>query len=140
MSNRENQQERNYKDVDLICKECGESFKFSAKEQAFYVKQGFEHVPTRCDKCRRDMREKRDKGKTFFPIKCKITGKVGRIPIEPDNINDVYSDEAFTQEFAAKGREVDPLKEPDKTELLAEIEKAKAQKTDDKKEDSFKPT
>jgi len=129
------------KDVTLICKECGDGFNFSAKEQAFYLKQGFQHVPTRCMKCRKDMREKRDKGKEFYPIKCKITGKVGRIPIEPDDPNDVYSEEVFEQEFAKNGHEIDPLKEPDKTHLLAELEAQKAnqsageEKTANKKED-----
>lgn len=110
------------KDVTLICKECGEPFAFTAKEQQFYVKQGFEHVPTRCINCRKQLREKRDKGREFFAVKCKITGKVGRLPIEPDDPNDVYSDEAFEQVFAEKGHLVDPLQEPDKTALLPKTE------------------
>jgi len=110
------------KDVELICKECGESFPFTAKEQQFYLKQGFEHVPTRCLNCRRQMREKRDKGRQFFTVKCKITGKVGRLPIEPDNPDDVYSDEAFEKLFAEKGHYIDPLKELDKTALLKDVE------------------
>ena len=139
----------NLKDVTLICKECGESFNFTAKEQAFYVKQGFEHVPTRCMKCRKDMREKRDKGKEFYAVKCKVSGKVGRIPVEPDDINDVYSAEAFEEVFAKSGREIDPLKEPDKTALLANLEQNKQvkpekeepqQKEDIKKEDITKST
>lgn len=100
------------KDVTLICKECGEPFPFTAKEQAFYLKQGFEHVPTRCLNCRKQMREKREQGKEFTAIKCKITGKVGRVPFKPDDPNDVYSGEVFDQIFAEKGRLIDPLKEP----------------------------
>ena len=113
-----------YKDVTLLCKECGKGFTFTAKEQQFYVKQGFEHVPTRCHECRQQARERRDKGHTFYPIKCKITGKVGRLPIEPDDPKDVYSAEVFEEVFAQKGRLVDPTKEPDHTDLIKQ-ERAK---------------
>lgn len=107
-----------FKDVNLICKECGNSFLFTAKEQRFYVKQGFEHVPTRCNDCRLAARERRDRGQEYTAITCKVTGKVGRIPFSPDDPNDAYTAEAFEEEFAKKGRLVDPLKEPDHTDLI----------------------
>lgn len=114
-----------FKDVNLICKECGNAFLFTAKEQRFYVKQGFEHVPTRCNDCRLAARERRDRGQEYVAIKCKITGKVGRIPFTPDDPDDAYTAEAFETEFAAKGRFVDPLQEPDHTDL---IEKQRAER------------
>jgi hypothetical protein len=40
------------KDKDLICKDCGASFVFTAGEQAFYAEKGFENEPQRCAECR----------------------------------------------------------------------------------------
>lgn len=126
---------KTFKDVTLMCKECGQAFIFTAKEQEFYVKQGFEHVPTRCHECRQQAREKRDKGKTFFPVKCKITGKVGRLPVEPDDLKDVYSAEAFEEEFAKKGHLIDPAKEPDYTDLI-EKQRAEREKEENTEEET----
>lgn len=114
-----------FKDVNLICKECGNSFVFTAKEQQFYVKQAFEHVPTRCNDCRLAARERRDRGQEYEAIKCKITGKVGRIPFKPDNPDDAYTAEAFEEEFTKSGRLVNPLTEPDHTDV---IEKQRAER------------
>ncbi|MBP1465844.1 zinc-ribbon domain-containing protein [Candidatus Chloroploca sp. M-50] len=41
-----------YKDMELICRSCGESFIFTAGEQEFYADKGFLHEPTRCPRCR----------------------------------------------------------------------------------------
>lgn len=37
-----------YKDKVIICKDCGNSFVFSAAEQKFYAEKGFPHEPVRC--------------------------------------------------------------------------------------------
>ncbi len=132
MTNAQNE----FKDVNLICKECGNSFLFTAKEQKFYVKQGFEHVPTRCNDCRLAARERRDRGQNYIAIKCKVTGKVGRIPFEPDDPNDAYTAEAFEEVFAKEGRYVDPLKEPDHTDV---IEKQRAERAAQEAASSAEP-
>lgn len=126
-----------FKDVTLICKECGKKFIFTAKEQQFYVKQGFEHVPTRCDDCRKLAREKRDRGQMYWPIKCKVTGKVGRLPFQPDNPDDAYTEEAFLKAFAEKGKEIDPLSEPDKTAVF-EKEREKRRQEEEKRESAIR--
>lgn len=41
-----------YKDMELICRSCGEKFIFTAGEQEFYADKGFLHEPTRCPRCR----------------------------------------------------------------------------------------
>jgi DNA-directed RNA polymerase subunit RPC12/RpoP len=41
-----------YKDMELICRNCGETFIFTAGEQEFYADKGFLHEPTRCPRCR----------------------------------------------------------------------------------------
>lgn len=41
-----------YKDMELTCRDCGETFIFTAGEQEFYADKGFLNEPTRCPKCR----------------------------------------------------------------------------------------
>lgn len=45
-------------DKAMICKDCGNSFIFTAGEQEFYYEQGFENEPTRCPECRRARKER----------------------------------------------------------------------------------
>lgn len=39
------------KDTNLLCKDCGKEFVFSAREQEFYEEKGFTN-PVRCKECR----------------------------------------------------------------------------------------
>lgn len=41
-----------FEDKTLVCKDCGKEFVFTAGEQEFYKKQGFENEPVRCKECR----------------------------------------------------------------------------------------
>ncbi len=41
-----------YRDMELICRSCGEKFIFTAGEQEFYADKGFLNEPTRCPRCR----------------------------------------------------------------------------------------
>lgn len=43
--------EKDYKDKELTCKDCGNKFTFTAREQAFYAEKGFSE-PLRCKTCR----------------------------------------------------------------------------------------
>jgi hypothetical protein len=40
-------------DRTLTCKECGNTFTFTAGEQDFYAQKGFQNDPARCPACRR---------------------------------------------------------------------------------------
>jgi CxxC-x17-CxxC domain-containing protein len=39
-------------DKILTCKDCGDEFIFTIREQDFYLQKGFEHDPARCSSCR----------------------------------------------------------------------------------------
>ena len=41
-----------YTDKMLPCRRCGQSFVFSADEQAFYAEKGFSKAPDYCRECR----------------------------------------------------------------------------------------
>lgn len=40
-------------DIELKCRDCGETFTFTAGEQEFYQQKGFANQPTRCPECRK---------------------------------------------------------------------------------------
>ena len=37
-----------YEDKELVCKDCGKTFVFTAGEQEFYAEKGFQNEPQRC--------------------------------------------------------------------------------------------
>ncbi len=37
-----------YKDKIIICRDCGNPFVFTAREQEFFAQKGFKHEPRRC--------------------------------------------------------------------------------------------
>ena len=59
-----------FEDKTLVCKDCGEEFVFTAREQEFYESKGFVNEPQRCKPCRdkrknagRAPREMHDEGR-----------------------------------------------------------------------------
>lgn len=48
-----------YTDINLVCKDCGSEFVFSAGEQAFYAEKGFDNQPVRCPACRKARKQQR---------------------------------------------------------------------------------
>lgn len=40
------------KDIEITCKDCGEKFIFTIREQEFYKEKGFDNKPVRCKVCR----------------------------------------------------------------------------------------
>ncbi len=49
-----------YQDITLSCKDCGAEFVFSAGEQAFYAEKGFTNQPVRCPSCRKARKQQRN--------------------------------------------------------------------------------
>jgi DNA-directed RNA polymerase subunit RPC12/RpoP len=47
-------------DKQLLCKDCGKEFTFTAGEQEFYKEKGFENDPVRCPECRRQRKNSRN--------------------------------------------------------------------------------
>ncbi len=51
--------ESTHADVDLICVDCGESFVWTASEQAFFARKNLT-MPKRCCECRAERRRLRE--------------------------------------------------------------------------------
>ncbi|NOK57600.1 MAG: hypothetical protein GFH27_549303n135 [Chloroflexi bacterium AL-W] len=41
-----------YAHMNLVCRQCGEHFVFTAGEQEYYAEKGLLNEPTRCPRCR----------------------------------------------------------------------------------------
>lgn len=46
-------------DIELVCRDCGQTFVFTAGEQEFYSQKGFLHTPVRCPECRQARKKSR---------------------------------------------------------------------------------
>lgn len=49
-------------DKEIVCKDCGATFLFTEKEQAFYAEKGFQNEPLRCFNCRKARKQQRNNG------------------------------------------------------------------------------
>lgn len=55
-----------YEDETIVCKDCGEEFVFSARDQEFFFdKMKFTNKPVRCKACREKKNSNRDKRAEF---------------------------------------------------------------------------
>lgn len=91
----------NFQDITLHDQSTGEAFIFTAKEQEFFWRQGFTHVPKHSPEHRKMLREKRAKGKPLFNVTCKNCGKVGKILVEPPDSRDIYCELCFAEAWEA---------------------------------------
>jgi len=51
-------------DTALTCRDCGQAFTFTSREQDFYASRGFSE-PTRCPDCRAARKGQRDGGSSY---------------------------------------------------------------------------
>ena len=79
-----------YEDRTLSCVECGQSFTFSADDQAYHADKGYTNEPKRCPDCRQAKRSRRssdsfgggyDQGpREMHPVVCAECGKDTTVP------------------------------------------------------------
>lgn len=108
-----------FQDITLFDQDSGEPFIFTAKEQEFFWRQGFTNVPRHSPEKRRELREKRAKGKPLFNVSCKVCGRVGKILSEPPLPREVYCEQCFQEAWEAhltahpEERALHPVAEPE---------------------------
>lgn len=91
-----------FKDKDLVCKECGANFTFTASEQAFYAEKGFQNDPSRCPECRA-ARKRQNGGRVggnnrqreMFDATCSACGVATQVPFRPTAGKPVYCRDCF---------------------------------------------
>ncbi len=97
----------NYEDRTLSCVECGQSFTFSADDQAYHADRGYTNEPKRCPACRQTTRARRnsdsfgggyDRGpREMHPAVCAECGKDTTVPFRPRGDRPVYCNDCFRQ-------------------------------------------
>jgi CxxC-x17-CxxC domain-containing protein len=113
-------------DRTLTCRDCGQTFTFTAGEQAFYQERGFSE-PQRCPACRAARKSQRADGggggydsggygggsrgfsggggygggggaRQMYPAVCSNCGKATEVPFEPRSDKPVYCRDCFQQQ------------------------------------------
>jgi CxxC-x17-CxxC domain-containing protein len=89
--------ERVYQDRTLTCRDCGDSFLFSAGEQTFFASKGLQNDPQRCTSCRAVAKQNRTAGaaREYHAAVCARCGQQAMVPFAPRNDRPVYCSSCF---------------------------------------------
>jgi CxxC-x17-CxxC domain-containing protein len=90
-----------YENKVLICKDCGNSFDFTVRDQMFYAEKGFENEPQRCRDCRTARKSQRGTAgagassfasgtREMFDAVCAQCGESTTVPFRPRGDRPVY--------------------------------------------------
>ncbi len=101
-----------YENKILICKDCGNSFDFTARDQMFYAEKGFENEPQRCRDCRSARKSQRDGGtrapsstaglRETFDAVCAQCGTATTLPFRPRGDRPVYCRSCYSSMGAVR--------------------------------------
>ncbi|TAK35103.1 MAG: zinc-binding protein [Chloroflexota bacterium] len=95
-----------YEDKTLTCRDCGNSFTFTANEQEFYAQRGFTNEPSRCPDCRAARKQaqgdqrggRHDRApRTMYPATCAACGAQTEVPFLPREDRPVYCSDCYRQ-------------------------------------------
>ena len=99
-----------YADRVLTCRDCGQSFVFTAGEQEFHASKGFENDPSRCVDCRAARKASRGGGgygrsdRTMYSAVCSECGQEARVPFQPRGDRPVYCSDCFSRQRGGSSR------------------------------------
>ena len=86
-----------YEDKNLVCKECGNEFVFTAGEQEFYAEKGFQNEPQRCKACRDARKNASRAPRELFTAVCARCGGEAKLRFEPKADRPVYCSACYEQ-------------------------------------------
>lgn len=99
-----------YQDKSLTCRDCGQTFVWTAGEQEFYASRGLLNEPGRCPDCRASRRSAQAAGaysqtgsgwyggpREMFTATCSNCGQEARVPFQPSTDRPVYCSDCFAQ-------------------------------------------
>ncbi len=87
-----------FSDKTIVCKDCGQSFTFTASEQEFYAEKGFTNEPQRCKSCRTARKQSSPRGggdRQMYDAVCASCGKPCKVPFQPRSDRPVYCSDCF---------------------------------------------
>jgi CxxC-x17-CxxC domain-containing protein len=94
----------------LICKDCGNNFDFTVRDQQFYQEKGFENEPQRCRDCRSARKTQRPAGsrgfsgiaREMFDATCAACGTQTTVPFKPRGDRPVYCRSCYASQQAVR--------------------------------------
>lgn len=110
-----------YTDQTLTCRDCGQSFAFTAGEQEFYASRGLTNAPSRCPECRAARKASGGGGggsyaggggggqsynrggyddrapREMHEARCDSCGGVARVPFVPRGDKPVYCSDCYSR-------------------------------------------
>ena len=86
-----------YEDIKLVCKDCGEEFIFTARDQEFYAEKGFQNQPQRCKACREKRKKASGEQRELYIATCSKCGKEAKLRFQPTEGRPVYCSECFAE-------------------------------------------
>jgi CxxC-x17-CxxC domain-containing protein len=89
----------------LTCRDCGQSFAFTAGEQEFYASRGLMNTPSRCPECRAARKGGAGNGggysargpREMHEARCDSCGGVARVPFVPRGDKPVYCSDCYSR-------------------------------------------
>jgi CxxC-x17-CxxC domain-containing protein len=92
-----------YEERSLTCLDCGQSFTFSADDQAYHAEKGYTNEPKRCPSCRQARRGQRNDGydrgpREMHPVVCAACGKDTTVPFVPRGDRPVYCSDCYSKQ------------------------------------------
>ena len=93
-----------YEDRSLTCVECSQEFTFTADDQEFHARKGYQE-PKRCPNCRQARRGGGGGGggggyggaRQMYDVTCDSCQKQTQVPFMPSQDRPVYCDECFAK-------------------------------------------
>lgn len=104
--------ESSFTDQVLTCRDCGNTFVWTAAEQKFYAEKGFANAPVRCPEDRAKKKAAMGGGfrggygggpRPMFDAVCSVCGKPCQVPFQPrlgedgKPIKPIYCNEHYQQ-------------------------------------------
>ncbi len=86
-----------YQDKELVCKDCGNTFIFTAGEQEFYAEKGFQNEPKCCKECRTARKANARGNRELFVGQCASCGKEAKVPFQPKDDRPIYCSECYAK-------------------------------------------
>jgi len=80
-------------DKTLVCKDCGNNFAFTVRDQQFYAEKGFENEPQRCRDCRtqrKNSRAQSSSSREAYDAVCAQCGAATTVPFKPRGDRPIY--------------------------------------------------
>ena len=88
-----------FQDRSLTCRDCSESFVFSAGEQSFFATKGLTNDPQRCASCRAAAKRARTAepggAREYHAALCNSCGGQAVVPFMPRSDRPVYCSSCF---------------------------------------------